>query len=379
MQKVTSEKKQPTSDAPQKNLPSSQTVSCQSEIAYMITRPVSRSHICLSCRRSLAKRRSPAGYQVARQSTGANPQPALPVQPRDDRPPVCNGDVVRRAFGPGPKVSHQPLGRLHGHRGVKVRENLENLPTTSLGKAANVIVLRDSGITVYEKRDHVKDKKAEHIDILGQLADERGLVGEEEVNRNITGFKPKQGAKPETWDDINALVRELQDGFTQTQLERYIEVFEGKREPISPPEEWVNEEETASILAITPWQPGISNDTDHFDNDPLRGYFLESHTSKQRVILRLLRECWMLELPELEEGLGQFEIKINLDDLVVLLSKSISVSHFEANLTCSSGIFLCFERHTRKTFNPRRRKPRGFPITRRDTNHNYTWQEEFAC
>jgi hypothetical protein len=225
----------------------------------------------------------------------------------------------------------------------------------------------------------MKDKKAEHIDILGQLADERGLVGEEEVNRNITGFKPKQGAKPETWDDINALVRELQDGFTQTQLERYIEVFEGKREPISPPEEWVNEEETASILVITPWQPGISSDTDHFDNDPLCGYFLESHTSKQRVILRLLRECWMLELPELEEGLGQFEIKINLDDLVVLLSKSISVSHFEANLTCSSGIFLCAERHTHKTFNPRRRKPRGFPITRRDTSHNYTWQEEFAC
>jgi hypothetical protein len=223
-------------------------------------------------------------------------------------------------------VSHQPLGRLHGHRGVKVRENLESLPTTSLGEAANVIVLRDSGITVYEKRDQMKDKEAEHIDILGQLADERGLIGEDEVNKNINGFRPNRGASLESWDDINRLVRELQDGFTQTQLERYIEVFEGKQEPISPVEEWVNEEETASILAITPWQPGISNDKDHFDNDPLRGYFLESHTSKQRVILRLLRECWMLELPELEEGLGQFEIKINLDDLMVLLSKIICIS-----------------------------------------------------
>jgi len=29
----------------------------------------------------------------------------------------------------------------------------------------------------------------------------------------------------------------------------------------------------------------------------------------------------MVELPELEEGLGQFEMKINLDDLVVLLSE----------------------------------------------------------
>jgi hypothetical protein len=168
----------------------------------------------------------------------------------------------------------------------------------------------------------LKDKQAEHIDILGQLADERGLVGQEEVDSNIDGFRPKTGEAPEDWDDINNLVRELQDGFTITQLERYIENFEGKREPINPPEEWVNDEETAPILAITPWQPGVSDITGHFDNDPLRGYFLESHTSKQRVILRLLRECWMVELPELEEGLGQFEMRINLDDLVVLLSKA---------------------------------------------------------
>jgi hypothetical protein len=316
----------------------------------MITRPVSRSHICLSCRRSLAKHKSPTAYRVARQSTSASAQQTSPGQPQNDTAPASTGNVVRRSGGP-PKVSHQPLGRLHGHRGVKVRENLEQLPTTSLGEAANVIVLRDSGITVYEHRDQMKDKRAEHIDILGQLADERGLVGEDEVNKNINGFRPKEGDKPETWDDINAIVRGLQDGFTQTQLEKYIEAFEGKREPISPPEEWVNEEETAPILAITPWQPGISNDTEHFDNDPLRGYFLESHTSKQRVILRLLRECWMLELPELEEGLGQFEIKINLDNLVVLLSKSLNSLLLSAELTSISGAFFCAEPHTYGTSN----------------------------
>jgi hypothetical protein len=295
----------------------------------MITRPASRSHICLSCRRSLAKRKYPAAYRVAQQSTASSPQQPSP-EPRDNTHPPDNGNVVRRDFGSGPKVSHQslshqPLGRLHGHRGVKLRENLESLQTTSLGEEANVIVLRDSMIKVYEQRDTLEDQQAEHIDILSQLADERGLVGKEEVNSNIDAFRPKTGEAPEDWDDINNLVRELQDGFTITQLERYIENFEGKREPIDPPEEWVNNEDTASILAITPWQPGVSDITDHFDNDPLRGYFLESHTSKQRVILRLLRECWMVELPELEEGLGQFEMKINLDDLVVLLSKPIQI------------------------------------------------------
>ena len=326
------------------------TLLSQPKIAYMITRPVSRSHICLSCRRSLAKRKSPSAYQVARQSTDASRQPAPPEQPRGDDAPVDNGNVVRRPSVFSAKVSHQPLGRLHGHRGLKVRENLEQLPTTSLGEAANVIVLRDSGITLYEQRDQMKDKRAEHIDILGQLADERGLVGEDEVNQNISGFKPKSSERLENWDDFNALVRGLQDGFTQSQLESYIELYEGKREPISPPEEWVNEEEAAPILAITPWQPGISNDMEQFDNDPLRGYFLESHTSKQRVILRLLRECWMLELPELEEGLGQFEIKVSLDDLVVLLSKSVALLSYQPELTNTSGTFLAAESHTNGSF-----------------------------
>jgi SLS1 protein N-terminal domain len=284
----------------------------------MITRPASRSHICLSCRRSLANRKPPALYQIARQTTSSSPKEASTAPLQEE--PLDNGNVVRKSFNSS-QISHQPFGRLHGRHGVKLRENLEKLQATSLGEEANVIVLRDSGFTAYEQREQLKAKEAEHIDILGQLADERGLVGQDEVNRNIDAFRPKKGSEPEDWDDINTLVRDLQEGFTITQLENYIETFEGRGEPESPPEEWVNDEETAPISAITPWQPGISNDTDHFDNDPLRGYFLESHTSKQRVILQLLRECWMLELPELEEGMGQFEIKINQDDLVVLLSK----------------------------------------------------------
>jgi hypothetical protein len=295
------------------------------ETAYMIARSASRSHICLSCRRSLAKRNPPLASQVARQSTDSSlhriSEQASAEQPQDDTAPVSNGNVVRRAIGPAPKISPHPLGRLHGHRGVKLRENLEHLKTTSLGEAAKVIVLRDSGFSIYEhSKDKLEAQKAEHIDILGQLDHERGLIGQVEVNENINACRPSAGGEPGTWDEINMLVRRLQDGFTISQLERYIEGFEGRQEPEIPPAEWVTDEEKASILRITPWQPGVSDITDRFDNDPLRGYFLESHTAKQRVILRLLRECWMVELPELEQGIGQFEIQVHSDDLGVLLS-----------------------------------------------------------
>lgn len=299
----------------------------------MITRPISKPHICLSCRRSLAKRISYPATRVARQSTESTPQlRQSPEETSDDQPPDETGTpnnegLVRRSVGSLPKgpngsVSRHPLGRLHGYSGLKMRENYEELKAVNLGARANVIVLRDSGVSTYEAKDEVTAKKAEHIDILGQLDDERGLIGLDKIRENINEFRPKDGDGLRDREGINDLVLQLQHGFTITQLEDYIERFEGKQAPESAPAEWVTNKKVAAIIRITPWQPGISFITQSFDNDPLRGYLLASHTAKQRVILRLLRECWRVELPELEEGIGQFEIQIRQEDFHLLSSTS---------------------------------------------------------
>jgi hypothetical protein len=220
------------------------------------------------------------------------------------------------------KLSEIPLGRLHGHRGLLAKELQADLNGTALGNPAKALVLRESIFTLYNiNPDSLQDKEADHIDILGQLEEERGLVGWEEVEENINAFRPKNDDVA-TWDDINELVRQLQNGFTTSQMEKYIQTFEGKRDPERPPAPWYSKEKGASISRITPWQPGISPIQEYFDNDPLRGYYLESHTSKQRVVLRLLRECWMLELPELVEGIGQFEMLVRGRELEVLLCMS---------------------------------------------------------
>jgi hypothetical protein len=248
-------------------------------------------------------------------------------QPQNDPPQVKNEKVFRSSIARGHLVSPNPLGRLHGHRGVKLRGKVENLKTTSLGEAAQVIVLRDSGFSIYDySNNNLEAQEAEHIDILGQLDDERGLIGHGEVNENINSCRPRPGEEPNTWDEINKLVWRLQGAFTIPQLEGYIESFEGKREPEAPPAEWVADDEEASIVRITAWQPGVSEIRGRFDNDPLRGYFLKSHTEKQRIILRLLRECWMLELPELELGIGQFEIQLKREDLGALLGICMRIS-----------------------------------------------------
>jgi hypothetical protein len=74
-------------------------------------------------------------------------------------------------------------------------------------------------------------------------------------------------------------------------------------------------------LRATPWMPGVSGIVDHFDQDPLRGYSLQSHTSKQSLIVKILRECWMVELPEVADGIGQFEVQIRGYDLDLISSK----------------------------------------------------------
>lgn len=169
----------------------------------------------------------------------------------------------------------------------------------------------------------MESMEPEHIDILSQLEEERGLAGQKEVESNIDAFRPMNIRQ--NWEDINELVKQLQDSFTTTQLQRYIRNFEGRREPEPPTESWVTSQQDAKIRRVTPWLAGISEIQEYFDNDPLRGYFLPSHTVKQRVALQLLRECWMLELPELADGIGQFEIEIGRDDMNLLLMGNVSV------------------------------------------------------
>lgn len=288
----------------------------------MIVQPARGPHICLRCQRGLAKRSTASASQVAFQSTGSKLREPTFLSARTNR-----GDRHESGGGSRSKQlerTDRPRTQLHGYRGQKLQEYREELNENSLGDRANVIVLRDSVLSLYESGlDHLRPAKPTHIDILGQLAEERGLVGQAEVDKNIDGFRPV--SERQSWEDINELVRELQDGFTSSQLQKYIENFEGRRDPQKPQEEWVTPHKNANILRVTAWLPGVSDIEEYFDNDPLRGYFLESHTIKQRLILRLLTECWTVELPELVDGIGQFEVEVRKEDLELLLSKLIIV------------------------------------------------------
>lgn len=292
----------------------------QQSIAFMITRP----HICLRCQLRLA-RLVPSRIQVAFQSsTTSRPnnlkntrgEKAEPIKQHHVRPGYLHQtDLSRR-----PLLSQYPMGRLYGHTGKKQREEREHLDISSLGEPADVIVLRDSKFRTYNYADTVEpDEAPQSIDILATLDSERGLVGHTEVEENINQFRPKGGEEPQDWNGFNSLVQNIQAGFTVSQLARYIQSFSEINEGNS-----TVRSSRSLIPRISPWMPETSLSTQHLDDGHTRGYSLASYTNKQRLVLRLLRECWKLELPELEGGVGEVELELKPSDYDLLLSKPTS-------------------------------------------------------
>jgi hypothetical protein len=209
------------------------------------------------------------------------------------------------------------MGKLHGLHGKKLREERERLHIDALGEPADVIVLRDSKFRTYSHVQRiVAAEEPEPIDILASLDNERGLPGQQEVEENINQFRPKEGEGPQDWDAFNTLVKDIQAGFTTSQLARYVRSFSDVNgDDISAPRV------PSLIPHISPWMPESSQAGQNSDDTYTRGYSLASYTSKQKLVLRLLRECWKVEVPELEYGVGEVELELKPKDYDLLLRK----------------------------------------------------------
>jgi hypothetical protein len=238
-------------------------------------------------------------------------------------PPRNKGN---RAWRPLQKkaVTEYPLGRLHGFRGHRLREKRAELSIDSLGKPAEVIVLRDTGFHSNPRPEIEELKAPEKVDILTQLDAERGLITQADVEKNIEEFKPK--TKTISWEDLQQIQRQLVTGFTTSQLIKYSNAF-GRwqnREEVEEHEVSTRKASVGAIMRKTEWVPGISETGDEFDESALRGYGSEAFTPKQRLVLLLLRQCWQVEVQEVIESIGEVELEIRGTELELLIGMSES-------------------------------------------------------
>jgi len=307
----------------------------------MIPRTTSRPHICLSCQRRLARQSTPSKCQAAFQSTDSGSEKDVPEKYQQVRRTLVPLSHFTRPNKPlAPFLRYRPveekLGETYGFRGhslFKERESLKD--AKNLGAPAEVLLLRESKIHRYDHSGRHPDDApaqldAKHIDILEQVQEERGLISQEEVVENINEFRPEKDKEPQHWDDFNTLVQSLQESFTVPQLEKYIQSFENKQAEDSCPhtvtwsplsDDLIEE----IVLERSPWIPSIGDSVGQDYKQSSRGYTLASHTSKQRVVIQLIRQCWKLSVPELDGGIGSMEVRMRVTHLNLLLSR-VSIS-----------------------------------------------------
>ncbi|KAB8294711.1 hypothetical protein EYC80_006673 [Monilinia laxa] len=287
----------------------------------MIRRHISAAHICLRCQIRLGQRLLPPltrrtySTELAADYEGNEPGTSDgqsqysgsekdsnedknsfsernidPERPREWPPERQNDVVIRRPYAvvKPPRYSRVTkhfrgsVPKVYGHTGTKkIGDSVILSGVDTLGKSAEVLVLRDSKLKFYKEKvkDIGEDPAPESIDILATIQSETGIISSKDVETNINEFKPLKD-KIQTWKDFNDLVQSMQDSFTVTQL---------KTQPL--------------------------------DVSPLRGYSPSSYNHKQTLVVRILRECWRLEVPELVEGIGEVEVQIHMKDLDFLISQ----------------------------------------------------------
>ncbi|CAG8962016.1 hypothetical protein HYFRA_00014124 [Hymenoscyphus fraxineus] len=232
------------------------------------------------------------------------------------------------------RMLEETTGDVFGQRMLKYKDT-EELDTTTFGKPSKIIVLRRSKIKKYaweETRNRLVESK-EPVDldsyILDRLDAERGLPSAKEVAENIEYFKPKKGEEPRDREQWNHLIQELQESFTTPQLLEYMEHYNGEKISKLDPAATTkaissSQDEEAKILRQSPWVTELFDTDQYFDSgSQLRGYALASHTDKQKVVIRLLRECWELVLPDVENSIGSVEIAIRPHHLELLLRSDL--------------------------------------------------------
>ncbi|KAI1176344.1 hypothetical protein F4777DRAFT_546696 [Nemania sp. FL0916] len=221
-----------------------------------------------------------------------------------------------------------------------------------LGKPAYAIVMKDGG--QFQRRrtppDSEDDKSESSIPAanLEALVDRRhDQPTRDEVRANIQSLQP-------TTDTVlpqkafKKLTKLLTSGFLSPQLQDYIEYYE--RTPNSNRvSEWrsaasmnFTHPEYAWVREWTPWvplKPESESENASSNTSPrsqtqthltLQGYVSKATPAKERLAIRVMRQCWGLSIAELETQLGETRIRVADREFTLLMRGS---QRFLANLT----------------------------------------------
>lgn len=231
-----------------------------------------------------------------------------------------------RKIGKGVRIIRNRK-KEHRRGDMVLVEDASSLGVDSLGKAAEVIVLRDGGQWV-KKASPVEVSSEEAMDSglkIEDFLDEQDVLSPDDVVGNIHGLKPERQIVSAR--EFKSLFNTLLDGFTILQLEAYVvwhrerSIMERVKDEAFDEDEALSEEPTIpeDVLPKLPeyaWMTEQARWTPHVDGAveeaqyPLAGYIMKSMPPKQRLVIQLMRECWDISIQELLNGNGRVDIRV---------------------------------------------------------------------
>jgi hypothetical protein len=287
----------------------------------MFARPSSSAYVCLRCHLRLTRQiphplsstlpqRSPFSISSTHLfHSSPRPQWTDPLGQLDNN---TEGDSLPRRRG----KHYHPLGRLRGKKGgQQVRENAEALSVNSLGKPAEVIVLRDAPRDALEEITEQEDAEgattgSSREALLNAIQGEDVPMDQDTVNQQIDALRPQvedpnSGRLILPAKEYFKLCKVLTDSYSRPQLDAYI-----ARSKVTLPEE-KSPDASQNLLGskhpeiyFRPWKAASKLDRvqKHLslaDTKSLR------RVKRSRLASTLLQRCWKVEVAEEVERLGE--------------------------------------------------------------------------
>ncbi|KAI0805073.1 hypothetical protein GGR55DRAFT_296781 [Xylaria sp. FL0064] len=306
----------------------------------MIARGASVGAVCLRCRMRLMRHLAPVRY--------VSNDAAAPTNRTDDRVDG-NGDGenggqdVGRDFGRDggydaaqdreykwvgvarPSTKRLSARKRYLSRNRILQETAARTGSDMLGKPWYAIVMRDrgtidpKGLPLLPEVPH--DATATSVEAL--LDNQHGTPTPDKVRSSIEALRPQTDTML-LKKDFKKLQRLLVQGFLKAQLQDYLKVYESSANhslpktttgsPSKPEIPWLQE--------LRPWTPLPSQPDVAEEADPtLQGYVSEAAPlkEKEKLALRVMRDCWGLTIAELENHLGETWIKLQDREFKLLM------------------------------------------------------------
>jgi len=214
-------------------------------------------------------------------------------------------------------------GKLRGKKGREVREDTAALPVHSLGKPAEVIILRDAGIEQEEDTEALPtfetsgpSQRLSNEEILASLAQDKRTSSQAEVDEQIRALRPTNTRDGHISSigkqDYEALHKALVDSFTSQQLKSHLK----RNQP---------DAELPAVAdkraGFAPWRLGTSSIEKALSQAKYRtATGGTSLSAKQKFAARIIQELWHTDIAQDVNSVGELEIQISRPCLTLFMA-----------------------------------------------------------